>query len=77
MPYWFNVETRQVVEHDDPERPKGETLMGPYDTAEDAAAALDTARRKTEAWDEEDRKEAEWRSGDPDAASWDNNPLSG
>jgi hypothetical protein len=77
MPYWFNVRTREVVEHNDPGRARGEELMGPYETPEAAADALETARKRTEAWDEQERKEAEWQTGDPEAGAWDNNPLNG
>lgn len=77
MPYWFNMRTRQVEAHDDPERARGGDLMGPYETEEEAAQALESARARTEAWDEEDRKEREWQTGDGDSHTWDNNPLNG
>lgn len=77
MQYWFNLITKQVERHDDPERARGGDLMGPYATEEEAAAALETAARRTEDWDAQDRAEDEWQTGDPDAAKWDNNPLNG
>lgn len=79
MPYWFNLKTRQVEAHDDPERARSAELMGPYDSREAAEQALETARQRTEAWDEEDRKEAELagKDGDADQGGWDKNPLSG
>ncbi|MDE9367490.1 methionine aminopeptidase [Luteipulveratus sp. YIM 133132] len=53
MAYWYNVSTGRV-EEDGSTDPKGE-LMGPYDTQEQAQAALATAQQKTEQWDKEDR----------------------
>lgn len=55
MQYWFNVNTGRV--EDDTTRSRGEIVMGPYDTAEEAARAMEIARERTEKWDEED---AEW-----------------
>ena len=77
MPYWFNVNTRQVESDDDPERAKASELLGPYETEDEASAALETARKNTEAWDEAERKEREWESGDSEGNAWDNNPLNG
>ena len=65
MPYWFNVDTKQVETDDD--RSQDANVLGPYDTEREAAQALETARRNTERWDEEDR---EWNS-----ASWDDGTL--
>lgn len=76
MPYWFNVRSRRVEEHRDPERARADDLMGPYDSRADAEAALEAAARRTEAWDEQDRKDREWATGDAEAADWDSNPLS-
>lgn len=75
MPYWFNIRTRAVEEHDDPERARGADLMGPYETRDAAEQALEQARQRTEAWDEQERAEREWATGDPDANAWDANPL--
>lgn len=65
MPYWFNVRTHSVESHDDPERARADDLMGPYETEEEAAAALERARQRTEQWEEEERREREWETGDP------------
>lgn len=53
--YWFNTVTGEV-EHG--RQSSWTQLMGPYDTAEEAARALDTARRRSKAWDEDDDR---WR----------------
>lgn len=58
MAYWYDVATG-TVQQDGATDPKA-TLMGPYDTAEDAQRALETAAQKTAAWDQEDR---EWEQG--------------
>jgi hypothetical protein len=76
MPYWYNVSSRQVESHDDPGRSRADDLMGPYDTEQEAQAALDTARRRTEEWDERERRDREWETGDP-RDDGDNNPLNG
>ncbi len=77
MPYWFNVQTREVVAHDDPERARSEHLLGPYETSQQAQDALETARRRTEEWDERERREAEWGSGDADRRGEGDIPLNG
>lgn len=59
MAYWFNVDTRQV-EEDGQTDPKA-SLMGPYDTREEAEGALEAAAKRTEQWDKED---AEWNGDD-------------
>jgi hypothetical protein len=53
--YWFNTATGEV-EHG--RQSPWTHLMGPYDTAEEAARALDKARRRNESWDADDEK---WR----------------
>lgn len=58
MAFWYNVSTGQV-EQDGDTRPK-DGLMGPYETREQAEAALQTARERTERWDAQDR---EWDEG--------------
>ncbi|GMA39385.1 methionine aminopeptidase [Mobilicoccus caccae] len=68
MPYWFNVDTRQVEEDENTSRK--EHLMGPYETRQDAEQALDKAASRTEAWDEEDRRRAEEDGRDPDEDRW-------
>lgn len=57
--YWYNTRTGQVETEETKSR--GEILMGPYPTHEDAARALESAREKTEQWDEEDRR---WEEGE-------------
>ncbi|MEI2777792.1 MAG: methionine aminopeptidase [Tetrasphaera sp.] len=59
MAFWYNVSSGQV-ESDDNKSP-GADLMGPYDTMEEAGAALETAAEKTRQWDEEDRR---WNEGE-------------
>ncbi|QAY71348.1 SPOR domain-containing protein [Xylanimonas protaetiae] len=53
--YWFNTRTGRVEEG---RQSAWTELMGPYDTAEEAARALDSARRRTDAWDDDDDR---WR----------------
>ena len=53
MPYWYNVDTGQVEEEGS--RSRDDQVMGPYDTREQAAAALQHARENTERWDAEDK----------------------
>lgn len=72
MAYWFNIRTRQVEAHDDPERARAAELMGPYDTQDAAAAALETARERTQEWDEEDRR---WADDEGDDAPPRPNPM--
>ncbi len=61
MAYWYNVDTGEV--ETDQTRGQNATVLGPYDSADEARRALETAREKTEAWDEEDRR---WNEGDAD-----------
>ena len=58
MAYWFNVKSGQV--EDDSNRGPDDHVMGPYDSADEAAKALQTAAEKTQRWDAED---AEWEDG--------------
>ncbi|MFN8082892.1 MAG: methionine aminopeptidase [Candidatus Lutibacillus vidarii] len=53
MAYWYNVNTGKVETDDTKSR--GEIVMGPYDTEDEAVRALEIAREKTEQWDAEDR----------------------
>lgn len=69
MQFWYNVATGQV-ESDD-ERSPGADVLGPYDTAEEAAHALESARRRTQEWDAQDR---EWDQRGA-AAGWDDEQL--
>jgi hypothetical protein len=63
MKYWFNVETKSVEQHDDPERARSANLLGPYDSHEEAAAALEKAQARNEQWDAEDEA---WENGPAD-----------
>ncbi|MBK8469663.1 MAG: methionine aminopeptidase [Actinomycetales bacterium] len=63
MQYWYNIAKGQVETDED--RGPGEDVLGPYDTADEAAHALEIARRKTEEWDAEDRA---WDQGGAAAA---------
>ncbi len=58
MSFWFNVSTGQV--EDDENKSRGEEVMGPYATREEASRALEQAAEKTKKWDEEDK---EWEEG--------------
>ncbi len=71
MAYWFNVDTRQV-ETDDTRSP-GANTMGPYDSFEDASAALQHAKENTERWDAEDKAWNERGASSP--GSWDDEDL--
>ena len=46
MAYWYNVNTGKVETDDTKSR--GEIVMGPYDTEDEAVRALEIAREKTE-----------------------------
>ena len=64
--YWYNI--RKGCVETDENRSQNDDVMGPYDTHEEAAAALATARANTERWDEEDR---EWEErGSTSGGSW-------
>lgn len=62
MPYWFNVDSKQV-ENDDT-RSQDANVMGPYDSEEEAGKALDHAKANTEKWDAEDKTWDEGTSED-------------
>lgn len=66
MAYWYNVDRKRV--EDDSNRSKGEQVLGPYETYDDASRALVHAQENTERWDEQDRR---WREGDADQDSED------
>ena len=53
--FYYNVVTGQVEEGN---QSSSRDLMGPYDSASEAAAAYEIARKKTEAWDQQDH---EWK----------------
>jgi len=52
MSYWYNVVTGKV--ETDETRSRGEQVMGPYETEQEARNALETARARNEKWDEQD-----------------------
>jgi hypothetical protein len=54
--FWYNVDTGKI--ETDETRSRGELVLGPYATEEEARHALETAHARTEKWDAEDR---EWR----------------
>jgi len=59
--FWYNLRTGQV--ETEANRSRGEDLMGPYASYDEAAHALQKARERTEEWDEEDRR---WDEGETD-----------
>ncbi len=54
MPYWFNVDTRQV--ETDETRSQDANVLGPYDSEQDAANALQRVAENNDEWDEQDRR---------------------
>ncbi|MCA1782503.1 MAG: methionine aminopeptidase [Dermatophilaceae bacterium] len=58
--YWYNI--RKGCVESDENRSQNDDVMGPYDTPDEAEAALATARAKTERWDDEDREWEDWGS---------------
>lgn len=48
--YWYNVTTGEVEEG---AQSSWKHLLGPYDTREEAAAALRRVRQNNEAWEDE------------------------
>jgi len=58
MAYWYNV-TKGTVE-DDSNKSRGEQLLGPFTTQDEATHALQHARENTEKWDADDK---EWDEG--------------
>lgn len=61
--YYYNLETGGVEEG---RQSRGEDLMGPYATREEAQRALAIAAKRNEDWDNEDR---EWEDdGQPGQA---------
>lgn len=67
--YWYNISTGKVETDED--RGQDADVLGPYDSAAEAAKALEIARAKTEAWDEQDR---EWDQRGA-AADWSDEDL--
>lgn len=63
LKWYFDPSTGEVTQG---KEGSWDDRMGPYDTREEAAAALDIAAARTAAADAEDRKDDEW--GTP--ASW-------
>ncbi len=56
MKHWYNIHTGEVEADDDPDRSRLQTLMGPYESEDEAQRALDIAQHRTEQWDEEERR---------------------
>lgn len=56
--YFFNTQTGQVEQG---RHSSWLHLMGPFETAADAAHALENASKRSEQWDEEDKA---WRGED-------------
>lgn len=54
MAYWYNVDSGKV-EKDGETDPKAR-LLGPYDTEDEARAALQSAAERTEEWDKADKE---------------------
>lgn len=62
--YYYNLSTGAVEEG---RQSRGEDLMGPYDTREEAQHALQIAAARNEEWEQEDK---EWKDfGDSSASS--------
>lgn len=64
MQYWFNVDSKAVEAHDDPERARSANLLGPYDTQAEAESALGKAAERTQEWDDADD---EWDNKNTDS----------
>jgi hypothetical protein len=62
--YWFNLKTGEVEKGF--ESPSVDRA-GPFDTAEEAAAAPEVLRERSKAWAEEDARDDQWGtpSGEP------------
>jgi len=67
--FWYNVDTGQV--ETDENRSRGEQVLGPYATEDEARRALDTAHAKTDKWDAEDRAWNEKGGPGASGTSWD------
>jgi len=70
--YYFNLQTGEV-EHG--KKSGVFERMGPYDTHEEAAAALAAAQERTEAWDEEDKEWKEAWDGPEEGEEWQDDPV--
>jgi hypothetical protein len=68
--YWYNVDTGKV--ETDENRSRGELVLGPYATEEEARRAIETANARTEKWDEEDRA---WRDKGAAGSRWDDEDI--
>lgn len=65
--YWFNLTTRQVEKGF--ESPAVDRA-GPFETAEEAAAAPELMQRRSRAWAEEEAREDSWGSSSaPDVSA--------
>ncbi|MFT4147860.1 MAG: SPOR domain-containing protein [Micrococcaceae bacterium] len=49
--FWYNVDTHQVERGEQSDYTQ---LIGPYDTREEAEAALSKVQQRNEAWDKQD-----------------------
>lgn len=65
MQYWFNVDSKAVEAHDDPERARSANLLGPYESEAEAQSALEKAAERNQEWDDADEA---WDKGDSDSA---------
>ncbi len=72
MSFWYNVDTGQV--ETDENRSRGEQVLGPYATEDEARRALDTAHAKTDKWDAEDRAWNDKGSG-ASGTAWDDEEV--
>ena len=70
MSYWYNVDTGKVETDDN--RSRGELVLGPYATEEEARRAIETAHARTEKWDDEDRA---WRDKGGSGTRWDDEDI--
>ena len=73
MSFWYNVDTGQV--ETDENRSRGEQVLGPYATEDEARRALDTAHAKTDKWDAEDRAWNEKGGSGTSRTSWDDEEV--
>jgi hypothetical protein len=71
--FWYNVDTGQV--ETDENRSRGEQVLGPYATEDEARRALDTAHARSEKWDSEDRAWNEKGASGSSGTSWDDEEV--
>jgi hypothetical protein len=68
--FWYNVDTGQV--ETDENRSRGEQVLGPYATEEEARRAIETAHARTDKWDAEDRA---WNEGRSSRTTWEDEEV--